>query len=78
MMRTFEQLSNFVILPSCSGAVQSLSFNFQGIPPAWLSTLSELGYSEGEIALILKGCRDRAPDPSVHDCSPTVTPSLSS
>jgi hypothetical protein len=42
--------------------------SFQGIPPAWSSTLAELGYSEAEIALILKGRRNRVPDlTSVQD-----------
>ena len=77
MTRTFLQILNFVILPSCSRAVQS-PFSSQGITPTWSSTLSELGYSEADIALILKGRRNRAPDlSSVHDCSPTVTLSRS-
>ena len=42
--------------------------SFQGIPPAWTSTLAGLGYSEAEIALILKGRRNRVPDlTSVQD-----------
>jgi hypothetical protein len=42
--------------------------SFQGFPPAWSSTLAGLGYSEAEIALILKGRRNRVPDlTSVQD-----------
>ena len=54
-------------------------FRFRGIPPAWSSALSELGYSESQIALILKGHRDRIPNPSsVLEHYASVTPARSS
>ena len=52
--------------------------SFQGIPPAWSSTLAELGYSEAEIALILKGRRNRVPDlTSVQDYPVSTSTPLS-
>ena len=53
--------------------------SFQGIPPAWTSTLAELGYSEAEIALILKGRRNRGvPElTSVQDHPSSTSTSLS-
>ena len=52
--------------------------SFQGIPPAWTSTLAELGYSEAEIALILKGRRNRVPDlTSVQDYPVSTSTPLS-
>ncbi|KAH9966198.1 hypothetical protein BGW80DRAFT_1343403 [Lactifluus volemus] len=41
---------------------------FQGIPPSWSSSLTELGYSPAEIALIQKGRRPFPPK------SPPITP----
>ena len=65
MNRTLLPSSISGLFPSCSVhltdgfPVVLLFCSFQGIPPAWTSTLAELGYSEAEIALILKGRRNR-------------------
>jgi hypothetical protein len=62
--RTFSQF----LITTVFGALNHFSpmvllfCSFQGFPPAWSSTLTGLGYSEAEIALISKGRRNRVPD----------------
>ena len=67
MKRTFSQSQS-------ADAFQYLilSCSFQGIPPAWSSTLTDLGYSEAEISLIQKGRRNRVPAPP--SLPPSITP----
>ena len=80
MNRTLLSISISGLSPSCSVhltdgfPVVVLFCSFQGIPPAWTSTLAELGYSEAEIALILKGRRNRgAPELSYLQGCPLST-----